>query len=104
MLRAGEWESCSVPLMWVEFTADIIQHRVREVTKGTRHSVTLFTPSHLDRLSQEDWMNLEPFGFPVEKYSERDVVMSSALKRQATPELGATALGQASDALVTHVP
>ena len=67
MLRGDEWESCAVPLMWIEFTADIIQHRVREVTTGARFSVTLFTPSHLERLSQEDWMNLESFGFPVHK-------------------------------------
>ena len=36
-----------VPLTWVEFTADIIQHRVSEVTSGVRYSVTLFTPDHL---------------------------------------------------------
>ena len=29
MLRGEEWESCAVPLMWIEFTADIIHHRVR---------------------------------------------------------------------------
>ena len=45
MLRNEEWESCAMPLTWVEFTADIIQHRVREVTSGVRYSVTLFTPS-----------------------------------------------------------
>ena len=46
MLRNDEWQSCAVPLVWTEFTADIIEHRVREVTKGERFSVTLFTPSH----------------------------------------------------------
>ena len=72
MLRGEEWQSCAVPLVWVEFTADIIQHRVREVTNGTRFSVTLFTPGHLELLSEDDWMNLESFGFPVRLYSERD--------------------------------
>ena len=72
MLRNEEWESCAAPLTWVEFTADIIQHRVREVTSGIRYSVTLFTPNHLERLSPVDWMNLESFGFPVDLYPERD--------------------------------
>ena len=29
MLRNGEWQSCAVPLIWTEFTADIIEHRVQ---------------------------------------------------------------------------
>ena len=71
MLRDGEWQSCAVPLIWTEFTVDVIEHRVREVTNGERFSVTLFTPSHLERLSERDWMNLESFGFPVHLYAER---------------------------------
>ena len=51
MLRQDEWQSCAVPLVWTEFTADIIEHRVQEVTSGERFAVTLFTPSHLERLS-----------------------------------------------------
>ena len=69
MLRHDEWQSCAVLLVWTEFTADIIEHRVREVTKGERFSVTLFTPSHLERLSDRDWMNLESKGFPVHLYA-----------------------------------
>ena len=80
MLRNEEWESCAAPLIWVEFTADIIQHRVREVTSGIRYSVTLFTPNHLERLSPVDWMNLESFGFPVDLYPERDAATVSAAK------------------------
>ena len=60
-----------MPLIWTEFTADIIEYRVREVTNGERFSVTLFTPSHLERLSERDWMNLESHGFPVHLYAER---------------------------------
>ena len=71
MLRDDEWQSCAVPLIWIEFTADIIEHRVREVTKGERFAVTLFTPSHLERLSDRDWMNLESKGFPVHLYAGR---------------------------------
>ena len=71
MLRNGEWQSCAVPLIWTEFTADIIEHRVREVTSGERFAVTLFTPSHLERLSERDWVNLESRGFPVHLYAER---------------------------------
>ena len=71
MLRDGEWQSCAVPLIWTEFTADIMEHRVREVTSGERFAVTLFTPSHLERLSERDWMNLESHGFPVHLYAER---------------------------------
>ena len=57
-----------MPLVWTEFAADIIEHRVREVTLGERFSVILFTPSHLDKLSERDWMNLESYGFPVHLY------------------------------------
>ena len=69
MLRNGEWQSCAVPLVWTEFTADIIEHIVREVTSGERFAVTLFTPGHLER--ERDWMNLESYGFPVHLYAER---------------------------------
>ena len=69
---AEEWQSCAVPLVWVEFTADVIEHRVREVTSGERFAVTLLTTGHLERLDEHDWMNLESFGFPVYLYSERD--------------------------------
>ena len=79
MLRNDEWQSCAVPLVWTEFTADIIEHRVREVTKGERFSVTLFTPSHLERLSDRDWMNLESKGFPVHLYAGRASDGSKAL-------------------------
>ena len=71
MLRNGEWQSCAAALIWTEFTADIIEHRVREVTSGERFAVTLLTPSHLERLSERDWMNLESHGFPVHLYTER---------------------------------
>ena len=33
--------------------------------------MTLFTPSHLERLSDRDWMNLESKGFPVHLYAGR---------------------------------
>ena len=56
----------------VEFTADIIEHRVREVTRGVRFSVTLCTPGHLEKLGESDWMHLEPYGFPVHLFSEND--------------------------------
>ena len=71
MLRHDEWQSCAVPLVWTEFTADIIEHRVREVTSGERFSVTLFTPSHLECVSNRDWMNLESKGLPVHLYAGR---------------------------------
>ena len=80
VFRDEDWESCAAPLVWVEFTADIIQHRVREVTSGVRYSVTLFTPNHLERLSHEDWVNLESFGFPVDRYPERDSCETSVVK------------------------
>ena len=76
MLRGEEWQSCAVSLVWVEVTADITQHRVREVTSGTRFSATLFTPSYLERLSLQDWMNLESFGLML--YSERDSLQSTS--------------------------
>ena len=45
------------------------------MTKGERFSVTLFTPSHLERLSDRDWMNLESKGFPVHLYAGRASAM-----------------------------
>ena len=45
-----------------------------------RYSVTLFTPNHLERLSNDDWMNLESFGFPVDQYAERETAFVSAVK------------------------
>ena len=57
MLRGEEEQSCAVPLIWTEFSADVIEHRVREVTSGTHFSFTRFTPSHLDRPTERDWMN-----------------------------------------------
>ena len=71
MLRGEKWQACAVPVIWTEFTANSIEHRVREVTSGERFSVTLFTPSHLERLTERDWMNLESHGFPVHLYPER---------------------------------
>ena len=96
VLRGEEWESCAVPLMWIDFTADIIHHRVREVTKGTRFSVTLFTPSHLERLTPEDWMNLESFGFPVQLYSEMDSDQAPWSRGKAPEETEGTLHGQSS--------
>ena len=86
VLRNDDWESCAAPLVWVEFTADIIQHRVREVTSGVRYLVTLFTPNHLERLSSDDWMNLESFGFPVDQCAERNSTAVSAVKGPVVEE------------------
>ena len=94
MLRHDEWQSCAVPLVWTEFTADIIEHRVREVTKGVRFSVTLFTPSHLERLSDRDWMNLESKGFPVHLYAGR-----ASAETRPQPEKGVLRM-ETSDATV----
>ena len=93
MLRNDEWQSCAVPLVWTEFTADIIEHRVREVTRGERFSVTLFTPSHLERLSDRDWMNLESKGFPVHLYAGR---ASASLKVQPEESVIGTEAGRAT--------
>ena len=82
--------------MWIEFTADIIHHRVREVTNGTRFSVTLFTPSHLEQLTSEDWMNLESFGFPVQLYSEMDSTQASQSQGRASEATESTWHGQSS--------
>ena len=98
MLRNEEWESCAAPLIWVEFTADIIQHRVREVTSGIRYSVTLFTPNHLERLSPMDWMNLESFGFPVDLYPERDAALLSAANGSTGAEQGTIVSMQSAEA------
>ena len=88
MLRGEEWPSCAVPLVWVEFTADVIEHPVREVTSGMRFAVTLFTPAHLELLSENDWMNLESFGFPVHLYSDKDTTKEGGLGVHAATSLG----------------
>ena len=99
MLRNDEWQSCAVPLIWTEFTADIIEHRVREVTSGERFAVTLFTPSHLERLSDRDGMNLESRGFPVHLYAGR----ASAGSGDCSDEKVDKAEAQDSLAQVAHV-
>ena len=38
----------------MKFTADVIEHRVREVASGERFAVTLFSPSFLERLNKRD--------------------------------------------------
>ena len=60
-------------MLWTELTANIVENRVREATKGERFAITLlFTPGHLEKLSAEDWKNLESHGFPVHLFPERD--------------------------------
>ena len=34
----------------------------------------------MERLSHEDWVNLESFGFPVDRYPERDSCETSVVK------------------------
>ena len=80
-------KSCAVPLLWTEFTADIIEHRVREVTSGDRFAVTLFTPGHLERLGERDWMNLESNGFPVHLYAERAQAGTGACLEETGAEM-----------------
>ena len=80
-------QSCAVPLIWTEFTADIIEHRVREVTSRDRFAVTLFTPGHLERLSERDWMNLESNGFPVHHYAERANARTGACLEETVVEM-----------------
>ena len=94
MLRNQDWQSCTVPLIWTEFTAEILEHRVREVTSGERFSVTFFTPSHLERLTERDWMNLESHGFPVHLYPER---ASAGQLRHQSPEEATTVSMDAVD-------
>ena len=35
------------------------------MTKGERHSITLYTPGKVDRLTAQDWDNLAKAGFPI---------------------------------------
>ena len=65
----------------------IIEHRVREVTSGDRFAVTLFTPGHLERLSERDWMNLESNGFPVHHYAERANARTGACPEEPVLEM-----------------
>ena len=81
---SGSWDqSCAVLLVWIQFTADIIGQRVREVTEGERVSVTLFTPCHLVQLSKNDWDNLEKVSFPIHIYPEREQSDPSHEERQS---------------------
>ena len=48
--RGEEWQSCAVPLVWIEFTADIIEHCVREVTEGERFAL------HSWEFGQVEWL------------------------------------------------
>ena len=79
---------CVVPLAWVEFTADIIEHRVREMTSGMRFTVMFFTPGRLERLTEKNWMIFESLGFPVHLYSEKNLGNSCGMKANAASTPG----------------
>ena len=45
-----------------------VTHRVTEVIRGNRYSITLLTPGKLDRLTPHDWDALAKYGFRVYLY------------------------------------
>ena len=49
--------------------------------------MTLFTPGHLERLSERDWMNLESNGFPVRLYAERAHAGTGACLEETVVEM-----------------
>ena len=68
MLRYGRWHSYDVDNQWLSFDALKFVHRVQPVTKGSRYSITLYTPGKLERLTAQDWDNLAKAGFPIYLY------------------------------------
>ena len=68
MLRDGEWHSYDTERQWMSFDALKVVHRVTPVGRGARYSITLYTPSKLDRLTAQDWDNLAKCGFPIHLY------------------------------------
>ena len=51
--------------------------------------MTLFTQSHLEKLSDRDWMHLESFGFPVHLYPEKG---NGGQGQHSSPEVAAATL------------
>ena len=64
ILRDGAWTSCAKTMVWLSFDALKVVHRVTAVTEGTWYSVTLYTPSRLERLTAYDWDGLGRAEFP----------------------------------------
>eukprot|EP00971_Amphidinium_carterae_P173362 3436633-Amphidinium_carterae.1 len=48
-----------------------MMHRVSEVTKGYRYSVTFYTPGNLDMVPEGDWDYLRKVGFPIDEVFAR---------------------------------
>ena len=68
-LREEAWHSYDKDNVSLSFDALKVTHRVTEMTRGNRYSITLFTPGKLDRLTPKDWDTLARFGFPIYMYN-----------------------------------
>eukprot|EP00971_Amphidinium_carterae_P123151 2438506-Amphidinium_carterae.1 len=66
-----EWQLVGMDVMWVSFYARSMMHRVSEVTKGYRYSVTFYTPGNLDMVPEGDWNCLRRAGFPIDEVFTR---------------------------------
>ena len=66
---------------WMSFDALKVVHRVAPVVRGARYSITLYTPSKLDRLTAQDWDNLAKNGFPIYLYEP----LPAKMRRLTTP-------------------
>eukprot|EP00971_Amphidinium_carterae_P297008 5900456-Amphidinium_carterae.1 len=65
------WEIIGLAKTWVSFYAKSLRHKVSEVTKGCRYSVTFYTPGRLNTIPAGDWRCLRDHGFPVDEVIAR---------------------------------
>eukprot|EP00971_Amphidinium_carterae_P337054 6473690-Amphidinium_carterae.2 len=51
---------------WTTLDAANVLHAVMPVTKGTRYSIAIYSPTRLHALEDADWSTLTTYGFPVD--------------------------------------
>eukprot|EP00971_Amphidinium_carterae_P212915 4225755-Amphidinium_carterae.1 len=56
---------------WLAFHPHCL-HTIYPVTEGTRYSVVLYNPGHLDQVPESVWSRLGDLGFPVRAFQKRD--------------------------------
>eukprot|EP00971_Amphidinium_carterae_P203954 4047432-Amphidinium_carterae.2 len=70
---------------WVSFYAKSLRHKVSEVARGTRYSVTYYTPGRLNTIPSGDWECLRTHGFPVDEVIARLQFFGMEFPREVVP-------------------
>eukprot|EP00971_Amphidinium_carterae_P032729 644377-Amphidinium_carterae.2 len=81
------WELIGLARTWVSFYAKSLKHKVSEVTRGTRYSVTYYTPGRLNTIPSGDWECLREHGFPVDEVIARLQFFGMEFPRDVVPAI-----------------